>query len=56
MKSSINSFLESGHGGRVSTVNEKEFSNKYDITMLDLGIGHNPVNPTSFVYMKRKKP
>ena len=34
---------------------KKEFSNKYDITMLDLGIGNNPVNPTSLVYMKRKK-
>lgn len=31
---------------------KKKFSENYNITMLDLGIGINPVNPTSMIYMK----
>lgn len=31
---------------------KKKFSENYHITILDLGIGINPVNPTSMIYMK----
>jgi predicted O-methyltransferase YrrM len=31
---------------------KKNFSKNYDISILDLGIGNNPVNPTSMIYMK----